>query len=118
MPSAMVSTASSRTGAPASSEARIAAAPSASTPTTRTPGRTGQRGRDAGDEAAAADRHHDRLDVGALVGDLEPDRALAGDDQRVVERRHERGAPASAARSGREPCSRRPSSPTRRTSAP
>ena len=41
MPSAMVRTRSSTTGWPASSEARIDAAPSASTPTTRTPGRVG-----------------------------------------------------------------------------
>ena len=35
-----------------------------------------------GDQAAAADRHDDRLDVGRLLEDLEPHRALAGDHVR------------------------------------
>ena len=50
------------------------------------------RDRDARHEAAAPDRHDDRVDVGNRVEDLEPDGALAGDDQRVVERGNERRA--------------------------
>jgi len=41
------------------------------------------------DEAAAADRHHDRVHVRALLEELEPERALARDDAIVVERVHE-----------------------------
>ena len=44
------------------------------------------RGRDAGDEPAAADADDDRVDVGHLVEDLEAERALARDDVGVVER--------------------------------
>ena len=48
-------------------------------------------GRDAADEAAAADRHEDRVGArGELLQDLEGDRALAGDDVGVVERMDER----------------------------
>ena len=51
------------------------------------------RDRDARDQSAAADRHDDRVDrsVG-LREQLEPDRALARDDVRVVERGNERRA--------------------------
>src|SRR5438874_2452781 len=41
---------------------------------------------------AAADRQHDQLGVGRLLGELEPDRALTGDHDLVLERVHERGA--------------------------
>lgn len=47
---------------------------------------------DAGDDAAATDRHHDGVDVRHLVDDLEAERALPGDHCRVVERRDEHGA--------------------------
>ncbi len=46
--------------------------------------------RNARDEAAAADRHDDGLDVGEILQDLEPDRSLPRDRQRIVERVHER----------------------------
>ena len=49
---------------------------------------------DAGDQAAAADRHDDRFDVGRLLEDLERHRALARDHVRVVERMDEREAVA------------------------
>ena len=49
---------------------------------------------DPRDEAAAADRHDDRFDVGRLLEDLEPHRALAGDHVGVVERVDEREAVA------------------------
>ena len=47
----------------------------------------GERARDAGDQAAAADRHDDVLDIGDLLEDLEGERSLAGHDIRVIERR-------------------------------
>ena len=46
--------------------------------------------RDAAREPAAADRHEDRREVGQVLDDLEPDRALAGDDPVVVEGRDDR----------------------------
>ena len=39
---------------------------------------------DAGDEASAAHRHDDRVEVGHLLEELETDRALAGDDVGIV----------------------------------
>ncbi len=39
--------------------------------------------RRARQKPAAAHAHEDQVDVGHVVVDLEPDRALAGDDQRV-----------------------------------
>ena len=47
------------------------------------------RDRDAGREPAAADRHDDLREVRHLLEQLEPERALAGDDVRVVEGVHE-----------------------------
>jgi hypothetical protein len=41
-------------------------------------------GRDAGDEAAAAYGHHQHLEVGHRGEHLEPDRTLAGDDERIL----------------------------------
>src|SRR5690606_33096324 len=49
-------------------------------------------GRDAGDEAAAPDRHDHDVGVGRVLEDLEADRALARDDVRIVERMDEREA--------------------------
>ena len=51
-----------------------------------------QRDRDACGEPAAADRQEERLCVRQLLGELEPDRSLAGDHGRILERVHERGA--------------------------
>ena len=48
------------------------------------------RGRDTACQPAAADRHQDEPVVGQVLDDLEPDRALAGDDPVVVERRDDR----------------------------
>jgi len=45
-----------------------------------------QRKRDAGREAAAADRDHDSRYIRDLVGKLEPDRPLSGDHERVLDR--------------------------------
>ena len=42
---------------------------------------------DPGHEPAAADRDHDRVEVGRVLEHFEPDRARAGDDLRIVERR-------------------------------
>ena len=56
------------------------------------------RGGDAGDEAAAADRHDQRIDVGRVGEHLERDRALSRDDLEIVERMDE-GQPALAPRS-------------------
>ena len=49
--------------------------------------------RDARAQPAAADRHDDLREVGHVLEQLEPERALAGDDRGVVERVHE-GEPA------------------------
>ena len=47
-------------------------------------------GGDAGDQAAAADRHEDRVDrARVLAQDLHADRALPGDHVRIVVRVHE-----------------------------
>jgi hypothetical protein len=43
------------------------------------------------DEPPAADGRHHGAGLRGLLGQLQPDRALPGDDQRVVERRDERG---------------------------
>src|SRR5690606_33432571 len=43
------------------------------------------RDRDSGDEAAATDRHDEDLHLGTLLHQLEPDRALPGDDVIVIE---------------------------------
>ena len=63
------------------------------TPTTRTSGSALlQRQRDARGEPAAADRDQHRLRVRHLLGELEPDRPLAGDHALVLERVDERRA--------------------------
>jgi hypothetical protein len=49
-----------------------------------------ERERDARGEPAAPDRDEDRLGLGCLLRELEPDRALARDHARVLERVHER----------------------------
>ena len=46
----------------------------------------GRRRRRPGNEAAAAGRHEDRLDLGRVLEQLERERPLAGDHERVVER--------------------------------
>ena len=52
-----------------------------------------ERDRDPCREPAAADGdHHGRRPVGELLGELEPERPLAGDDARVLEGVHERGS--------------------------
>jgi hypothetical protein len=48
--------------------------------------------RHARHQPAAADRHDDRVEVGRILEHLEPDRAGAGDDLRVVERMDEHEA--------------------------
>jgi hypothetical protein len=48
-----------------------------------------RRRRDAGDQAAAADRHDEHVELGHRLEHLEPDGALAFDDQRVLVRMHE-----------------------------
>ena len=56
-----------------------------------------ERGRDPGDEAAAADRNEDVVEPGQVGGELEPDRAGAEDDVPVVV-----GGDKDPARSGGE----------------
>ena len=56
-----------------------------------------ERGGDARDEPAAADGDDHDLGLGRLLGELEADGALPGDDQRVVERRARTRAPCSSA---------------------
>ena len=47
-------------------------------------------GRDAGDEAAAADRHEDRVEIALMLAQhLDRNRALARDHVRIVERMDE-----------------------------
>ena len=91
-PSTNVSSSGSATGPPAASAAAMLAAPAGSTPTTRTAGcARAQPARDARDQPAAADRHHD--DVGRpaqLRDDLHADGALARDRAEVVEGGHDR----------------------------
>ena len=53
------------------------------------------RDRDARAQPAAAHRHHDLGEVRHVLEQLEPERALAGDDVGVVERVHERQAAAA-----------------------
>ena len=55
---------------------------------------------DAAREPAATDRHDDRGDVGQVLGDLEPDGALPGDDAVVVVRRDDRETPFRGDRLG------------------
>ena len=63
---------------PSASESRASAASSGSTPITRAFGASAaDRRRDAGGQAAAADRDEDNRDIGHVLGDLEPDGALA-----------------------------------------
>ena len=62
------------------------------------------RDRAAGDEPAATDRHHERVDLGCLFEDLERDRPLAGDHVWVVERGHERGTGVGREGEGVGPC--------------
>ena len=86
MPSAIVAGSRIDTGRPAASEAGYAAAPAACTPTTRTSGRQRlHRDRDAGEQPAPAHAHDERAHLGALLQDLQADRALARDDVGVVE---------------------------------
>ena len=55
------------------------------TPTISMPGlRARAATRHAGDQAAAADRHHQRVEIGHRIEHLERHRALAGDDRFVV----------------------------------
>ena len=76
------------------------------------------RDRDAAGQPAAADRHDDLREVGHVLEQLEPERALAGDDVGVVERVHERHARlAPRARAPRRR-SRRPTRRRRRPCAP
>ena len=66
-----------------------------------------QRDRDPGGEAAAADRQHERLDVGQLLRELEPDRPLAGDHVAVLERVDERRTGAARVLEAPRPAPRR-----------
>ena len=73
-----------------------------------------------GAQPAAADRHDHLRQIGDVLEQFEPERALAGDDRRVVERVHERQpallARVRARRPGRRRrcCRRRGRSPRRR----
>ena len=61
----------------------------------------------AADEPAAADRNDDRVELRALLQNLEPDSPLSRHDQLVIERRHYRRAPLGAeARRNVEPLGR------------
>ncbi len=86
-------------------------------PTTRTP--SGTRRGDAAEQAAAPGRDQHRRHVRALLDDLEPDGALAGDHVDVVERVHEHRAGALGERArlrrGSRRSSRRPGARSRRS---
>ena len=56
--------------------------------------------RDPGDHAAAADRHHDRVDIRDLLQDFERDSALPGDDRGVIVAMDIREAPLFGERIG------------------
>ena len=73
------------------------------TPITRTSGRARlDHAGDAGDQSAAADRDDDRGQIGDVLEQFEPERRLAEDHVRIVERVHERraGLGRALARSG------------------
>ena len=75
------------TGSPARSDRVMASAPTVSTPQIRMSGSSAlERGRDAGDHAAATDGGDDVGDLGLVLVQLQRQRALAGDHRRVVER--------------------------------
>ena len=66
----------------------------------------------AGEQAAAAGRHHQRVELGVVVEQLQRHRALTGDDRRVVVGVHERAAlvgraagPPAVASPRSSPCS-------------
>ncbi len=66
------------------------------------------------DQSSAADRDHHDPGLGRLLGQFEADRPLPGDDQRIVERRHEHGTRLLRVRQRRRPGShRRPRRPAR-----
>ena len=60
--------------------------------------------RDAADQAAAADRHQDGVNVLEVAQQLDGDGALAGDDVGVVEGMHEGGATLFLVANGLEIC--------------
>ena len=64
-------------------------APAASTPTTRTSGRTAARAAAIPEMSPPPRWARPPSRLGRLLGQLQPDGALAGDDQRVVEGGHE-----------------------------
>ena len=64
---------------------RAEGAPAACTPTMRPRDERLDGAGDAGDQPAAADRHHQGVHLRQLLEDLQPHRPLAGDHQRVVE---------------------------------
>ena len=82
---------SSVTGCPAARDAVILGAPAGSTPITRTPGRMPLMAAATPEmQTAAADRHVHGGDVRTLFDDLQPGRAGARNDPRMIERRHHR----------------------------
>src|SRR3954463_7835943 len=101
-PSAIERSISTRSRRPARNERCVSGLAAGSTPTTPARGRPApaprlrahrlDRGRDAGDEAAAADRDDDHVEVGHLVKQLEARGALARHDEWLVVGMHEREA--------------------------
>ena len=78
-----------------------------------------QHGRDPGSQAAAADRQQERRRRrGSCVDELEPDRPLAGDHERVLERVHERRAGLGARARSPPRARRRSIAPASTVSAP
>ena len=69
------------------------------------------RHRDTTRESAAADRHEDQRDIRQVLGDLESDRALPGDDPIVVVRRDDGETPFRGDRLGPFPAFLRGRSP-------
>ena len=93
MPSAIVRAVWASIGLPASIDAGNGAQAAAWTPTISTSRPSGlDRQRDARAQAAAADRDDDLGQVRHVLEQFEAERALPGDDRRVVERVHERQA--------------------------
>ena len=90
----MLAVFSSVTGWPAASDADIFAAPAGSTPTTRTRRRSLlDRRRDAGQSARRRPRARRPSSTSGHCSRISrPTRALAGDDPRMIERRHHRQA--------------------------
>ena len=82
------------------------------------PDPAGVPGRDAADQAAAADGHQQGVEVGGLLGQLEPERALAEQRLRLIEGVHRPSRPTARSTPRWPPARRRSDRRTTTSSAP